>query len=85
MKQLFNEYRLELFAAITAVVVGGTALSGGTGSVLQTLIGAMIVVVLANGMVLAGVHSFVQLAVNGVIITVAVILTLDRSKLPFVK
>jgi ribose transport system permease protein len=75
----------QLFAAITAVVVGGTALSGGTGSVLQTLVGAMIVVVLANGMVLAGVHSFVQLAVNGVIITVAVILTLDRSKLPFVK
>ena len=74
-----------LFAAITAVVVGGTALTGGTGGVLQTLIGAMIVIVIGNGMVLAGVHSFVQLAVQGVIITVAVILTIDRSKLPFVK
>ena len=74
-----------LFAAITAVVVGGTALTGGTGGVLQTLIGAMIVIVIRNGMVLAGVHSFVQLAVQGVIITVAVILTIDRSKLPFVK
>lgn len=74
-----------LFAAITAVVVGGTALTGGTGGVLQTMIGAMIVIVIGNGMVLAGVHSFVQLAVQGVIITVAVILTIDRSKLPFVK
>jgi ribose transport system permease protein len=75
----------QLFAAITAVVVGGTALTGGTGGVLQTLIGALIVVVLGNGMLLAGVHSFAQLAVQGVIITIAVILTLDRSKLPFVK
>jgi ribose transport system permease protein len=75
----------QLFAAITAVVVGGTALTGGTGGVLQTLIGALIVVVIGNGMLLAGVPSTAQLAVQGVIITVAVILTLDRSKLPFVK
>jgi ribose transport system permease protein len=75
----------QLFAAITAVVVGGTALSGGTGGVIQTLIGAIIVTVIGNGMVLAGVHTFAQLAVQGVIITVAVILTLDRGKLPFIK
>lgn len=75
----------QLFAAITAVVVGGTALTGGAGGVLQTLVGALIVTVIGNGMVLAGVHSFAQLAVQGVIITVAVILTLDRSKLPFIK
>ena len=73
-----------LFAAITAVVVGGTALTGGTGGVVQTLIGALIVIVISNGMILAGVHSYVQLAVQGVIITVAVILTLDRSKLPYI-
>jgi ribose transport system permease protein len=73
------------FAAITAVVIGNTALTGGTGGVMQTLVGALIVTVIGNGMVLAGVHSFAQLAVQGAIITVAVILTLDRSKLPFVK
>ena len=44
-----------LFTTVTAVVVGGTALSGGQGSVLQTLVGVLIVVVLANGMVLMGV------------------------------
>lgn len=74
-----------LFATITAVVVGGTALTGGTGGVLGTLIGALIVTVIGNGMVLAGVHSWWQLAVQGIIITVAVILTIDRKKLPFIK
>ncbi len=75
----------QLFAAITAVVVGGTALTGGTGGVVQTLVGALIVIVISNGMLLAGVHSYAQLAVQGVIITIAVILTLDRSKLPYIK
>lgn len=75
----------QLFAAITAVVVGGTALTGGTGSVLQTVIGALIVIVIGNGMVMAGVHNYIQLAVHGVIITIAVTLTLDRSKIPIIK
>jgi ribose transport system permease protein len=75
----------QLFAAITAVVVGGTALTGGTGGVVQTLIGALIVIVIGNGMILVGFHSYYQLAVQGVIITIAVILTLDRSKLPYIK
>jgi ribose transport system permease protein len=75
----------QLFPAITAVVLGGTAITGGTGGMVQTLIGALIVVVISNGMILAGVHSYAQLAVQGVIITIAVILTLDRSKLPYIK
>lgn len=75
----------QTFAAITAVAVGGTALTGGNGGVLQTLIGAIIVTVINNGMVLAGVNNLVQMAVQGVIITVAVLLTLDRSKLAFIK
>jgi ribose transport system permease protein len=75
----------QLFAAITAVVVGGTALTGGTGGVVQTLVGALIVTVIGNGMVMAGVHNYIQLAVHGVIITVAVTLTLDRNKLPIIK
>jgi ribose transport system permease protein len=75
----------QLFAAITAVVVGGTALTGGTGGVVGTLIGAVIVTVISNGMLLVGVPSYVQPAVYGVIITIGVILTIDRSKLPFIK
>jgi ribose transport system permease protein len=53
-----------LFAAITAVAVGGTALTGGTGGVVQTVVGSLIVTVLANGMYLAGVDSFYLLAVQ---------------------
>jgi len=74
-----------LFTTITAVVVGGTALSGGVGSVLNSVIGVLIVVVLSNGMILMGVSPFVQMGVQGVLIIVAVALALDRSRLPVVK
>ena len=74
-----------LFTTITAVVVGGTALSGGVGSVLQSVVGVLIVVVLSNGMILMGVSPFVQMGVQGVLIIVAVALALDRTRLPVVK
>lgn len=74
-----------LFPAITAVVVGGTALTGGVGGMAQTLIGVLIVTVISNGMNLLDVHDFIQTAVHGAIITFAVILTLDRSKIGIIK
>ncbi len=74
-----------LFTTITAVVVGGTALSGGVGSVLNSVIGVMIVVVLSNGMILMGISPFVQMGVQGVLIIIAVALALDRSRLRIVK
>jgi len=74
-----------LFATITAVVVGGTALSGGVGSVLNSVIGVLIVVVLANGLVLMGVEPYVQQGVQGLLIITAVALALDRSRLDVVK
>ena len=74
-----------LFTTITAVVVGGTALSGGVGSVLNSVIGVFIVVVLANGMVLMGVEPYVQQGVQGLLIIAAVALALDRSRLDVVK
>ena len=74
-----------LFTTITAVVVGGTALSGGVGSVLNSVVGVLIVVVLSNGMILMGVSPFVQMGVQGVLIIIAVALALDRSHLPIVK
>lgn len=74
-----------LFTTITAVVVGGTALSGGVGSVLNSVIGVLIVVVLTNGMVLMGVPPFVQQGVQGLLIIVAVSLALDRRALAVVK
>jgi ribose transport system permease protein len=74
-----------LFTTITAVVVGGTALSGGVGSVVNSIIGVFIVVVLANGMVLMGIEPYVQQGVQGLLIIAAVSLALDRSRLAVVK
>ena len=74
-----------LFTTITAVVVGGTALSGGVGSVLNSVIGVLIVVILTNGMVLAGLSPYIQQGVQGILIIVAVALALDRSRLEAVK
>lgn len=74
-----------LFTTITAVVVGGTALTGGVGSVLNSVVGVLIVVVLTNGMVLMGVETYVQQGVQGLLIIIAVALALDRSQLDVVK
>ncbi|HYW31197.1 MAG TPA: ABC transporter permease [Gemmatimonas sp.] len=59
--------------AIAAVVIGGTSLLGGSGSVVGTLIGALIMSVLRNGLNLLGVSSYVQQIAIGVVIVVAVL------------
>ncbi len=64
--------------AIAAVVVGGTSLSGGEGSILRTLVGALIIGVLNNGLNLLNVDPFVQPIVKGAVILIAV--GLDRLK-----
>ena len=60
--------------AIAAVVIGGTSLAGGEGGVGGTLIGALIMGVLRNGLNLLGVSSFLQQVVIGLVIVVAVLL-----------
>lgn len=64
--------------AIAAVVLGGTSLSGGKGKIVGTLIGALIIGVLNNGLNLIGVSSFFQQVVKGSVILLAVLL--DRKK-----
>lgn len=64
--------------AIAAVVLGGTSLSGGKGWIVGTLIGAMIIGFLDNGLNLLNVSSFYQQVVKGGVILIAVLL--DRSK-----
>lgn len=59
---------------IAAVVVGGTSLSGGTGRILGTLIGAFIISVIQNGMNLLGMESYTQQVVLGGVILAAVLL-----------
>jgi ribose/xylose/arabinose/galactoside ABC-type transport system permease subunit len=60
--------------AIAAVVLGGTSLFGGEGSVARTLLGALILGVLSNGMNLLDVSPFYQEVVKGVVIVIAVAL-----------
>ena len=74
-----------LFTTVTAVVVGGTSLSGGEGGVLQTLVGVLIVAVLTNGMVLMGIPPSVQQAVQGLMIIAAVALSSSRKRARIVK
>jgi len=64
---------------IAAVVVGGTSLSGGTGRILGTLIGAFIISVIQNGMNLLGMESYTQQVVLGGVILCAVLLDKARS------
>ena len=58
--------------AIAAVVIGGTSLAGGSGRVSGTIIGALLIGVLNNGMSLLGVVTFYQLIIKGLIIILAV-------------
>ena len=58
--------------AITAVVLGGTSLFGGRGTIIGTLIGALIIGVVRNGLVLMGVASIYQILITGILVIVAV-------------
>ena len=64
--------------AILAVVVGGTALIGGRGSVLWTVVGTLLLILLNNCLNLLGVSSYVQFMLRGVILILAI--WLDRVK-----
>ena len=67
-----NAGQTENLDAITAVVLGGTSLFGGRGMVLGTLVGAVVVGVLRNGLTLMGVSSVYQVLITGILVIVAV-------------
>jgi ribose transport system permease protein len=66
--------------AIAAVVIGGTSLAGGRGSIWGTVLGAVIIGVLNNGLVLLNVSPFWQEVVKGLVILLAVIIDRANSK-----
>lgn len=67
--------------AIAAVIIGGTSFSGGEGTIVGTLLGAVIMTIIRNGMNLLNVHSFYQQIVIGLIIIFAVMIdTISREK-----
>lgn len=70
---------------IAAVVVGGTPLTGGIGSIPGTILGAFITVILSNGMNMIGVDPYIQNIVMGIVLIGAVFITIDRSKIGIIK
>lgn len=74
--QLGQAYELD---AIAAVILGGTSFVGGVGSIWGTLVGALIIAVLSNGLILIGVSDIWQYIIKGLVIVVAV--ALDRYRL----
>jgi ribose/xylose/arabinose/galactoside ABC-type transport system permease subunit len=66
--------------AIAAVVIGGTRLTGGVGTIFGTIIGALIIGVMNNGLDLLNVSSYWQQIVKGIIIVVAVVLERRSSR-----
>jgi ribose transport system permease protein len=72
-----NGYELE---AVCAAVIGGSSIMGGEGSIVGSAIGAMVVMVLRNGMVLLGVSTYWQQLIIGTVLVVAVIFDVLRKK-----
>ncbi|MDG4876267.1 ABC transporter permease [Mesorhizobium sp. WSM4935] len=70
---------------IAAVVVGGTPLTGGVGSVVGTILGVLIITLLSNGMNMIGVDPYLQNIVKGIVLVCAVFVTIDRKKIGIIK
>ncbi|MBV8212627.1 MAG: ABC transporter permease [Verrucomicrobia bacterium] len=70
----------DLLTVIAAAVVGGTRLDGGTGTVLGALIGSLLMGMLNNGLILMGLAVSEQMIVRGLIILVAIVLTLREPR-----
>ncbi len=79
---LANEF---LLPAIACIVVGGTSITGGVGSIWRTFVGALIVQVVRIGMTFMGVSVFAQQIVFGFILVAAVAITMDRAKVLVIK
>lgn len=74
-----------ILQSIAVVVIGGTALTGGVGGVLNTFVGALIMGIIRNGLTVVGVDVYQQQAFLGLLIIVAVAVTFDKTKISIIK
>ena len=70
-----------LLNSIAAIVIGGTALSGGVGGASRTLLGVALLTVISNGLNVTGVSIFTQDILRGVVVVLAVLVTIDRGRM----
>ena len=68
------------YLIIAAVILGGTSFVGGIGTITGTLVGALIIATLNNGMTLMGVSYFWQLVIKGAVIIIAVLIDKYRTR-----
>ena len=67
--------------AIAAAVLGGTSMSGGRGRIMGTIIGAFVIGILSDGLIMMGVSSFWQMVIKGLVIVTAVVIDQAQSRL----
>lgn len=67
--------------AIAAAVLGGTSMSGGRGRIFGTIIGAFVIGILSDGLIMMGVSSFWQTVIKGVVIVLAVVIDQAQNRL----
>ena len=70
---------------IAAVVLGGTPLTGGMGSLVNTIVGALIINILLNGLIIVGIGAELQIIAQGLVLFAAVPVSLDRKKIGIIK
>ena len=71
----------DLLTILAAVIIGGTALTGGRGTIVGTLVGILLLGTIANGLVLKNISSFYQPVVTGAILLIAIVLDETRRRL----
>ena len=69
-----------LMGAITAAILGGTSLRGGQGSIVGTILGALLMAVLANGIVLLNVSGYWERVIIGLVVLIAILVDLWRRR-----
>lgn len=74
-----------LLDSIAAIVIGGTAITGGVGGPARTILGALTITVLSNGMTLLAVNPFYQEVASGAVVIIAVYMTIRRGELSVIK
>ncbi|MPM72473.1 Ribose import permease protein RbsC [bioreactor metagenome] len=70
---------------IAAVVIGGASMTGGVGHCLGTVVGVYIMTILGTGLDLMGVDAYQQMVIKGVVLAIAVLLSVDRKRIIVMK